>query len=428
MGGPTIRLVAGARRRRGAGLYPAGVSRVVTLVLVDPAGNPLGTLPPFEVAQPWWPEASDIVEAVRERHGAEVTVLRLLRTEPGRRSGGRVTYLASTDKPVSDALPHGDLPELADHPLRAPWARPGGPEEILAWARASMAAIGRPVLGVVQQRAWNLSAIWRLDTAAGPAWLKTVPPFFAHEPAVVSWLHRAVPGRAPVPLVAEPGRLIMDHVSGDDRYDATVAERSAMLTALVEVQVAALGAVDDLRAHGVPLLGPAEFTAAATDVVDRRGGEVSRRAAGEPPAGVLAALAALIDGLDDRFAAIEACGVPTTLVHGDFHSGNVRGETILDWGDSVLSHPGYDLLCLTTNLDPHDARVVEAVWTREWLSRVPGCDPQRAIALLRPVAELRNAFMYLAFLDNIEPTEWPFHEHDVLPPLLAAADLPGEPA
>lgn len=399
--------------------------RTVTVVLVDPSGGPLGTLPPFEVAQPWWPEATEIVEGVRERYGAEVTVLRLLRTEPGRRNGGRVTYLASSDKPVPGAseAAGGDVPDLADHPLRAPWARPGGPEEILAWAAREMAAIGRPVLGVAQQRAWNLSAIWRLDTATGPTWLKVVPPFFAHEPAVLTWLHRTVPGRTPVPLVAEPGRLIMDHVSGDDRHDADVVARSAMLTSLVRVQVAALGALGELRAHAVPSLGLAEFKAAATDVVDRRGGEVSRRAAGEPPAEALTALAALIDGLDDRYAAIGACGVPATLVHGDFHSGNVRGDTILDWGDSVLSHPGFDVLCLTTNLDPADARVIEAAWSREWRSHVPGCDPERAIGLLRPVAQLRNAVMYLAFLDSIEPTEWPFHEHDVLPPLLAAADL-----
>lgn len=399
-----------------------GVSRVVTLVLVDPAGNPLGTLPPFEVEVPWWPDATAVVEGARARHGLEITVLRLLSTEPGRRNGGRVTYLASTGTGAN-----GAPPDPADHPLRAPWARPGGPEEILAWAGERMAAIGRPVLRAEQQRTWNLSALWRLDTPTGPAWLKVVPPFFAHEPAVLAWLHEAVPGRTPVPLVGAPGRVIMDRVAGDDRYDAGLAERVAALVNLVEIQVAAPGSRAALRAAGVPELGLADLGAAAAEVVARRGGGASRRAAGEPPPDALAALAALVDGLDDRFAAIEACGVPMTLVHGDFHAGNLRGDVILDWGDSVLSHPGFDLLRAGEGLAPADADVMIGAWTREWRAAVPGCDPRRAVDLLRPVAELRNAVMYAGFLDRIEPSEWPYHALDVLPPLLAAANLAGVP-
>jgi hypothetical protein len=410
------------------------VGRNVTVVLIDPAGDPIGVLPPFHVEVPWWPGATEIVDAVRERHGAEITVLRLIRTEPGPSHGGRVTYLASTDKPVADAAPltADDVPELADHPLRAPWARPGGPEEILAWARERMAAAGRPVLGVVQERTWNLSAIWRLETATGPTWLKVVPPFFAHEPAVLTWLHRAVPGRAPVPLVAEPGRVIMDRVSGDDRHDAPADERLPMVRSLVRIQAAALGALDELRAHAVPSLDLADLKLAAIDVIDRRGGEASRRTVGEPPADALAALDRLIDGLDDRIAAIAACGVPTTLTHGDFHAGNVRvaaggAPVILDWGDSVLTHPGFDLLRIREGLPGDGADAVTSAWSAEWRAAVPDCDPERAVDLLGPLAELRNAVMYAGFLDGIEPSEWPYHARDVLPPLLAAANLAGVP-
>ena len=53
-------------------------------------------------------------------------------------------------------------------------------------------------------------------------------------------------------------------------------------------------------------------------------------------------------GLPDRVAAVAACGVPDTLVHGDFHPGNVAGRpddyVILDWGDSFVGHPLLDEL------------------------------------------------------------------------------------
>ena len=61
-------------------------------------------------------------------------------------------------------------------------------------------------------------------------------------------------------------------------------------------------------------------------------------------------LARLVDGLPDRFADLASCGLPDTLVHGDFHPGNTRGvpgrtETLvlLDWGDSGVGNPLLDL-------------------------------------------------------------------------------------
>lgn len=34
----------------------------------------------------------------------------------------------------------------------------------------------------------------------------------------------------------------------------------------------------------------------------------------------------LVDGLDARFVALYPCGVPDTLMHGDFHPGNFRSD------------------------------------------------------------------------------------------------------
>jgi Phosphotransferase enzyme family len=59
-----------------------------------------------------------------------------------------------------------------------------------------------------------------------------------------------------------------------------------------------------------------------------------------------AALRLLVVSLGERFAAIDACGLPDTLAHGDFHAGNARSDgdhrTLIDWGDSFIGHPGFD--------------------------------------------------------------------------------------
>jgi hypothetical protein len=123
---------------------------------------------------------------------------------------------------------------------------------------------------------------------------------------------------------------------------------------------------------------------------------------------------ALLDGLDLRFTAISGCGMPDTLVHGDFHPGNLRGSTILDWGDSFLGQPVFDLHRMVADLSAADQALLVAAWCRWWRDAVPGCDPERAYALTAPVVALRNAAVYADFLDRIEPSEHPYHADDVL--------------
>ena len=43
---------------------------------------------------------------------------------------------------------------------------------------------------------------------------------------------------------------------------------------------------------------------------------------------------------------------------------------------------------------------------------VPGCDPERALRLARPLQALAGAIVYQMFLDNIEHSERRYHELD----------------
>ncbi|GAA2384293.1 phosphotransferase family protein [Catellatospora methionotrophica] len=390
------------------------MGRVVTLVLVDRAGTVLGALPPYEVELPWWQDAAEIVAGAREHHGVAVTVLRLLHADQPAPPGGRLTYLAEADGdpgPVRPATAH-----LVPHPRRAPYAEIGGPAASLAWATAALAARGRTVTAAAQQRTWNLSAIWRLDTDTTPVWLKQVPHFFAHEAAVLGWLGEHCPGTAPVPIAADDGRVLLDDLPGTDRYGAPVDERQTMLSRLHTVQVNAARRVPELLALGVPDQRPPRLAERLRAVVARAGATAPAEQEGTiPAAGAGERLAALMDGLEDRLAEITACGLPDTLVHGDFHPGNVRGTAdrlhLIDWGDSVLAHPAIDLLRMCEHVaDPEPLR---QAWGGRWRAAVPGCDPERAITLIEPLVALRNAAAYAGFLDAIEPSEWPYHADDV---------------
>ncbi|GIF03581.1 hypothetical protein Asi03nite_11190 [Actinoplanes siamensis] len=376
----------------------------MTLVLVDPAGELLGALPPFPVGSPWWQEVAEVVAGA----GVDVTVLRLLRTDRPAPPGGHVTYLAETRERPDGLIPLGA--DLTPHAHRAPWASPGGPAATLAWASGALDRLGLADVTVRQQRTWNLSAIWRVDGAQGPvAWIKQVPGFFAHEPAVLGLVASVAPELVPYVLAAgEEGRMLLAHVPGEDRYGAGPELCAAIAEAFHPVQQHFARHPEELAGAGAP---------------DRRLAAGRFAAVAAPYLGGIPGLAELIDGLPDRLAAVAGCGLPDTLVHGDLHPGNVRTDgadrlTIVDWGDAAIGNPAFDLLRLIDGVEAPEPLVT--AWARRWREAVPGSDPERAVELLRPVAPLESAATYAGFLARIEQSEWPYHAHDV-PDRLAAA-------
>ncbi len=385
--------------------------RRVTLVLVDDGGVVRGALPEYEVAMPYWQEVSDVVAGAQQRFGLRVSVLRLLTAEQAAPHGGAVTYLGQLDRVPAPEVrriaglrpPTPEETRLAaqEEELRLPYARLGGPEASLTWA------LGHLPAGTVatQQRTWNLSAIWRLDGVGSSAWLKQVPPFFAHEGPVLGWVAAAVPGAVPDVVADDPlnRRLLLANVDGEDLYDSPVEVREQILVLSQRIHLSSIEATDGLVGLGTP---------------DRRGQRLTSWAVGalEPHVGGHPA-SDLLRALPERMAAIESCGLPDVLVHGDLHPGNAIGSgsalALIDWGDSFVGHPGFDALRMTVGLDGPEAAALLASWSRSWRDFSPGSDPDQALALLRVVECLRLAAVYADFLAGIEPSERRYHAADV---------------
>ena len=165
----------------------------------------------------------------------------------------------------------------------------------------------------MQVRTWNLSSIWRLTTTRGTVWLKVVPPFFAHEGAILSALGS---DRVPEVLAADGGRTLLAHIPGDDLYFVGGDRVPSMVELLIDLQATWVGRVDDLLSLGLPDWRRDALTLAVTDLVELWRGRVAPD--------VERALDALLSGLEPRWDEIESCALPDTLVHGDFHQGNMR--------------------------------------------------------------------------------------------------------
>jgi len=286
-----------------------------------------------------------------------------------------------------------------------PWAQPGGPDADLAWADANFHGLAPPL----QQRTWNLSSIWTCFGAERSVWLKCVPSFFAHEGAVLERLQ----GRGVPELLAREGsRLLLGQMPGVDGFGCSEAEATRVAERLVALQVGTVPEVGDLARLGVP--------DARWDVLLPQLRALVERQAPED-----ANLARLLGTASQRVAAIDRCGLPDVLVHGDAHPGNARlGEELIwfDWGDSRLGNPLLDLA--VTEALPADRRsALTRRWLSAWAGAVPGSDPFRAWPLARPLAVLRLALVYQTFLDNIEETEHVYHAGDMERALLDASAI-----
>ena len=388
--------------------------RTAVIVLVTAAGAVIGSLPALPVATPWWQDVEPVVSAVRDRHGFEITVLRLLTAERREPHGGRVTYLAEVPRPVSAEPWPGTLDE---QPRRQAYARPGGPAADLAWANSVLAKRGHVPAGLpVQMRTWNLSSLWKIPVAGQTVWLKAVPGFFAHEGALLA---RLAGERVPVLLGHDGGRSLLAEIPGDDLYDAGLPQLLEMVSLLVGIQASWRDRVDELLALGLPDWREPALSPAIADTLDRTADELS--------ADDRAALAQFMRGLPDRFRQIAGCGIGDTLIHGDFHPGNFRGDgnalTLLDWSDSGVGHPLLDQPAFLTRVPDDTLAAIRDRWLSQWREAMPGSDPARAAGLLAPIAAARQAVTYRNFLDRIEPAEAPYHRFDTARWLRRAALL-----
>ncbi len=393
--------------------------RTAVVVLVTPDGAVIGSLPELPVATPWWQEVEPVVSAVRERHGFEITILRLLSAEHEEPHGGRVTYLAEVAQPVPAEPWPGTLDE---QPRRHAFAKPGGPAADLAWANNVLAKRGLARTGSpVQVRSWNLSSLWRIPVAGQTVWLKAVPEFFAHEGALLA---RLAGGPVPVLLGHDGGRSLLAEIPGEDLYDAGLPQLLEMVSLLVGIQVSWRDRLAELLALGLPDWREPALCAAIADTLERTADELS--------ADDRTSLARFVRGLPDRFRRIAGCGIGDTLIHGDFHPGNFRGDgnalTLLDWSDSGVGHPLLDQPAFLTWVPADILVTIQDHWRKQWREAIPGSDPARAAGLLAPIAAARQAVTYRNFLDRIEPAEAPYHRLDTARWLRRAARLYTEDA
>ncbi|HEX4091279.1 MAG TPA: aminoglycoside phosphotransferase family protein [Trebonia sp.] len=370
------------------------MGRTVTVVVTH-GGACAGRVGPFPVEVPWWAQVEPVVTRLEETLGGPAVVLRLLTVEGSEGSrDGHVTYHAEALEPPGTLTPCDFVDD--DHPLRLPWARAAGVLELLGWAAGQVSLTGRPV----QCKTWNLSGLFRLPAADGPVWLKAIPGFAAAEATAIAAIAEVDPGLVPAVVASAPGRLLLADVPGADCWDA-----SSQVAADAVGRLAAAQAGIGRPPPGLPDRRPSALAAAVRDLLDGPvGAELDPRELDAARS------------LQPRWEMLADCGLPDTVVHGDFHPGNWRlgdgAPVVLDFADAHLGNPVLDGLRAIDFLPEDRRRPVAEAWIAAWTGAAPRSRPADALRIAEPLAHLAYAVRYQEFLDNIEPSEHVYHLGD----------------
>ena len=289
---------------------------------------------------------------------------------------------------------------------RAPWARRGWFAAASAWIEAAIVEQGYTQTGPVEQlRNWSISSILVTPTSRGRVYFKAAAalPLFVDEPALTQTLAQLYPAHIPTPLIIDraQGWMLMKDFGASTRDDKEV-DLAPILAAYGKLQRASAHHLDALAAAGC---------------IDRRldvlASQIDPLLADPLTQSALtpqeyAELVTIAPQLKARCRKLADYNIPATLLHGDFHLGNItqrNGATIFfDWTDGAISFPFFDFFLLYFDFVDH-ADVVRwrdaylAVW-RDVESPVRLLE---AWELAKPLCALHHAISYLSIINHIEP-------------------------
>jgi hypothetical protein len=307
--------------------------------------------------------------------------------------------------------------------LRAPWASAGWFDEASEWIQTQLEQLHIKMLGpMVQERAWSLSCIIRMETSIGDVYFKAVPPFMVQEAVAMREVSRRYPALLPAPLATDAGRgwMLMPDFGGDLLIHTPDVNRwEEALRMCAQMQVEQVGDVDDWLSRGIPdrrlhrmvqLTDP--LIAMSTQILS-----------GSPP-GLSEEEVEGLHGLSLKMkllcANLAGYGIPQTLVHGDL-GGNilVNGDRyiVFDWTDVCISHPFFEMATMMDTVydgsalqHRHEtdvrARLRDAYlepWTTfETMERLV-----EAFELTKSLGALHQAMSYMWILMNVaEDARW----------------------
>jgi aminoglycoside/choline kinase family phosphotransferase len=292
-------------------------------------------------------------------------------------------------------------------PLRPPWYEKGWFQKAKKWVQSHLDEQGYERLSEIEQyKHWSLSALLRVETNKGRVFFKISNkfPLFAHEPKIMEKLSQVFPKFVPPPLAVEnDARWMLMEDYGTMAFESEPSKelfaRLAQDYAKLQQSTSSPEMHKTLEESGCfnRRLAILESQIASVFLDEKsyaslEAEEMLAWKASQPK------LIALCQALGNY-------NIPNTLVHGDFHAGNVafRGDEVLifDWTDACISHPFFDIP-VYLDYNEGDADELRKAYLSEWLAYEPMERLEEAYLLAELGAMLHQLVSYQGIHNGVE--------------------------
>ncbi len=296
--------------------------------------------------------------------------------------------------------------------MEAPWSSYQWYLHAHHWIESNLTSLGYTSLTPTQQfKIWGVGCVLQIETDQGRVWFKACRtlPLFVNEASVTAQLAREYPLDVAQPLAIDEERnwLLTPHVGNSLNTPPTETANGDAYRQLARLQKQTIARTAELKAMGCLVRDLEWLRHQITPLLDRiEQHHLDDRA-------LIAKAREKLPQWDARIEAMKTLPFPDTLIHGDFHVGNVFGSNapfrIIDWSDASISHPLIDLQAILYFADEQDWAEYLTPWFAEW-----GIEEWLPIVKLsRPIIGLFHLLSFEQILSNVAPSEGQLYVNDI---------------
>jgi hypothetical protein len=232
----------------------------------------------------------------------------------------------------------GDDPE--------PFSRLGWLSNLQDWVGTAIRPLGMELKDFQQLNGCETFSLLRFNTTKRPVWFKAVGKPNLHEFPITVTLAEMFPEYLPSLLARQPacnGWLMADAGGPPLHQVADFSAWKDAATALAGLQIASIGAIDDLLEAGCRDLRARTLLELVDPFLDVMADLMQQQTKVPPPILYRQELCDLGATLKNALCCLESLGIPDTLGHSDFNPGNIlvgsRRCVFIDWAEAHVSHP-----------------------------------------------------------------------------------------
>jgi hypothetical protein len=333
------------------------------------------------------------------------------------------------------------------------WLDPDWRAEALAWVEATLAGLGRTIVGDVEHphvRPWSTAV--RIPTSGGVVWFKASGPGPGHEGPLLEVFRVFDVAHVLLPLAVHPARpwivfedggptMRATRPDGTGDHDLLAWERILGEYAVLQRSLEGEAAVEAMLAAGTPDVRPERLSGELERLLETD--EWWALILPEEREAAKAARARLRTAGDAVSAAadeVARAGVAASIQHDDLHGGNIlvgpAGDRIFDWGDAAVAHPfgtlttTFNSIADKTGLDLGDPAFVRLrdVYLEAWTDVLPRSALTETAAAARDLACIGKALAWERAFIGLEPAEMADFGDSVAGWLMELADRLDGPA